>query len=344
MQFLKISSSLTLTELSDLVGDRNVDYILAANRLNRVPNIGQAFQRICDQAIDSYITSDSDDAWKQQMTILNTFTQDSDVFETAALSSPSDWALLRTLGTFPNMLKIPESITLPDSVDILGNGKCVSKVIYSKTMKCLQLYPHTINPAIFNEYSTIKPSKLINPLDNSNLSGNTGDPFQWFKLPWGDITLYSSLDGTNIDFPVYPEEFEDSRSATYGTMPDMIYQYEPWQVYESSGPRAVNFKFDMHRDMWTGDHRDGKCNELIRFCEANCYPEYSGSLVNTSLVTLYIKGKALITGVMTEVSTSWDGPIGLDGYYLHCVLQISITEVSQQALNYSTVKNKSLIG
>lgn len=335
---------MTLSELSDIVGDRNVDYILAANNLNRVPNIGQAFKQICDQAIASYNSAHSNDMWKNQIAVLNTFTQDSDVFELAALSSEQDWALLQTLGTFPNMLKIPESVTLPDSVDIVGNGESVSKVVYTKTMKCLQLDPHEIDPAIFNQYSTIKPSKLVDPSNDYNSSGNINNQFKWFKLPLGDITLYSSLDDTSIDFPVYPEEFGDSRSATYVTMPDMIYQYEPWQVYESSGPRSVSFKFDMHRDMWTGDHRDGKCNELIRFCEANCYPEYSGSLVNTSLVTLYVKGQALITGVMTEVSTDWDGPIGLDGFYLHCVLQISITEVSQQALNYSTVKNKNLIG
>ena len=42
--------------------------------------------------------------------------------------------------------------------------------------------------------------------------------------------------------------------------------------------------------------------------------------------------------------TKWDGPIGLDGWYLHCELQISITEVSTSPLNYSVVKQKPLIG
>lgn len=343
MQFLKINDFTKLSEFSDLVGDRNVDYILAANNLRRVPNIGAAFKQVCDNSVNSYRVNDHENVWKRKLIILNTFTQNSDIFETAALSNDRDWKLLQTLGTFSNYLKIPESITLPDSSNILGNGLSVPKVIYDKAVKCLETQPHTIDPSIFNTYSVIKPSKLIDPSDGYTLSNAKGDPFQWFNIPWGDITLYSSLSGDTIDFPVYPEEFEDSRKATYGTMPDMIYQYEPWQVYESSGPRVLNFKFDMHRDMWTGDHRDGKCNELIRFCEANCYPEYNGSLVNTSIVTLYIKGSALITGVLTDVSTTWDGPIGLDGYYLHCALQISITEVSQQPLNYSTVRNKGLI-
>ena len=96
--------------------------------------------------------------------------------------------------------------------------------------------------------------------------------------------------------------------------------------------------------MWSGDHRDGKANELIRFCEACCYPEYNGSAVNTSTVTLIIAGKPLIRGVMTDVSTTWSGPIGLDGYYLECELRISITEVSDKPLNYSYVKSREIIG
>ena len=96
--------------------------------------------------------------------------------------------------------------------------------------------------------------------------------------------------------------------------------------------------------MWTGDHRDGKANELIRICEANCYPEFNGSMVNTSTVTLYVKGNALISGVLVDVHKTWDGPIGLDGWYLMCNLSLEIIEVSPTALNYNVVKNKPLIG
>ena len=127
-------------------------------------------------------------------------------------------------------------------------------------------------------------------------------------------------------------------------MPDLLYQYEPWQLYNSSGPRTNTYLFHFHRDMWTGDHRDGKANELIRYCEANCYPEFNGSAVNVPTVTLYIAGSPLIHGVMTQVDTTWDGPIGLDGYYLNCELSITITEVSETALNYNVIKGKSLIG
>ena len=147
-----------------------------------------------------------------------------------------------------------------------------------------------------------------------------------------------------MDFPVYPEELSESTLANYTQMPELLYQYEPWQLYQSSGPRSITFTFHFHRDMWTGDHRDGKANQLIRFCEANCFPEYNGSAVNIPIATMYIKGQAFISGVVTEVTKEWSGPLGLDGFYLECTLGISITEIAPQPLNYSTVRRLPLIG
>ena len=147
-----------------------------------------------------------------------------------------------------------------------------------------------------------------------------------------------------IDFPVYPEELSDQRTANFDQMPQLLYQYEPWYLYTSSGPRQNTFTFIFHRDMWTGDHRNGGANILIRFCEANCYPEYRGSSVISSIVTLYVSGSALISGVLTEVNVDWSGPIGQDGFYLYCELQLTIIEVSPEVLNFTSVLNKPLIG
>ena len=96
--------------------------------------------------------------------------------------------------------------------------------------------------------------------------------------------------------------------------------------------------------MWTGDHRDGNANKLIRSCQANCFPQYDGSLVNVPVVTMYIHGNNFITGIMTNCKVKWDKPIGLDGFYLMCELSLTITEISPEPLNYDTVKNKGLIG
>lgn len=339
MQFLQIKESTTLAELSDRVGDRNVDSILNMNYLKRSVNIGKQFKDVCINAVSSYPGNSVD--WQTHQNMLNQLTEYADVFETVALLGQEGLKLFYMLGTFSNMLRLPESIILPDATDILGVKGGVKSTVYKKSMQALENNPHYIDPAIFNEYSSIKGSNIINRDGDMKKSA---DPSQWFNIPWGDITLYSSLGGDSKDIPVYPEELSDKRGANYSTMPDMLYQYEPWQVYESSGPRSNTYTFHFHRDMWSGDHRDGKANELIRFCEANCYPEFNGSAVNTSIVTLYIVGKPVIRGVLTDVSVRWSGPIGLDGWYLDCEMELSITEVSETPLNYSTVRNKGLIG
>lgn len=338
MQFLKVNKGTSFSSICNKVGLRNVEQLLALNGLTRSPNIGAQYIAKCSQIVSQ--TAQNVD-WGRKAIILNSFVESADVFEKCALADEDEWKIIDKLGSFKDYLKVPESIKLPHSNDVLGDGIHVSRLIYDKCMKQLKDPPHQIDPANFNEYSSIKPSKI---LDYKTASQSEGDPFQWFHLPWGDLTLYSSLSDSSIDFPVYPNELEDERVANYDTMPEMLYQYEPWQVYKSSGPRSVPLSFDMHRDMWSGDHRDGKCNELIRFCQANCYPQYKGSAVNPPRVSFYIKGQCLISGVITDVRTTWDGPIGLDGYYLHCVLNLNIIEISETKLDFDTVKNKPIIG
>ena len=296
----------------------------------RTPNVGKAFIQQCHDSIQGLpqVTIE------RRSALLNTLTTDSDVFEAAALLDGDGWKLLSSKNTLPKALRIPEGCVLPDSTEVLGNGQAVKSEVYAKVMEGLHGQTHYINPSAFNEYSS---SKSTNVTDFAPSYSNNGDPMQWFRIPWGQVTLHSSLSDESVDFPVYPEEMSDSAKANYTTMPDLLYQYEPWQLYNSSGPRQQTYTFDFHRDMWTGDHRDGQANKLIRFCEANCYPEYRGSAVYSSIVTLYIAGKPLIRGVMVDVNTSWDGPLGLDGYYLHCKLELNIIEVSAKPLDYHTV-------
>lgn len=334
MQYILINKGTTLVDLADRVGDRNVETFLAINGLTRAPNIGEQFTSMVANILSTGPTVD----WQRKSTILNKFSGDSDIFEEAALLDNNSWKVLDALETFPNRLKVPETITLPSATDILGNGQGVDSRVYENAMNSLATQPHTIDPGVFNQYSTIQNTQITGSV--SQTSTNT----TLFNLPWGNITLYSSLAGESVDIPVYPEELEDSIKANYTTMPDLLYQYEPWYVYQSSGPRSNSYTFHMHRDMWTGDHRDGKANELIRFCQAACYPEYSGSAVYSDTVTLYVKGSTLITGILTAVDVKWSGPIGLDGYYLEFELVLHITEIAEQALSNSVVRAKPLIG
>ena len=332
MQFLSIESVSKLVDLSNLVGDRNVESILVVNGLSRTVNIKDEYTQLCDSArLGDQITG------QRKKTILNKFTQDSDIFEAACLLSENDWKVLNTLNTLPNYLYIPETIELASSADILGNGVPVKNTIYNAVMEMLGLDPPIIDPGIFNEYSVIKNTKI----SDSNISTN---PPYWFPIPLGAVTLYSSLSDSSIDFPAYPEEVPDSTKANYTQMPNLLYQYEPWYIYESSGPRSNSYKFDLHRDMWSGNHNDGKANELIRFCQSCCYPRYEGSAVYSDIVTLYVNGYALIRGIMEDYSVNWDGPLLDDGWYAHFTLEFTITEISDIELNNDTVRSKPLIG
>lgn len=333
MQFLQIDNNTSLSELSSRVGSRNVDSVLSLNSLVRSPNIGKQMSA----ALES-VQSEPEVSYQRKSSILNTYTEDSDVFESIALLDSAGWKMLSTFGTLPGMLRIPETITLPDATDILGNGQPIGSDVYTAAMNYLS-NNMDVDPSIFNEYSSRKGSQIQDTTGSTN-------PIQWFKLPWGQISLHSSVDDTMVDFPVYPKGVSDGTQANYETMPDMLYQYEPWQVYKDSGPRSITYEFDMHRDMWSGDHRDGKCNELIRFCKANCYPEFRGAAINVPRVTMYIAGKAHISGVLTAVNDEWDSdsPIGQDGYFLHVKLSLTITEISQTSISYSTMRQKGLIG
>jgi len=334
MQYLTVDKDMTLSSLSNIVGERNLDYILNANSLERSVNIGQSFYSRIQNV------SDGDDTdYQKKLNLLNQFVGDSDLYEKAALGTNKDWNALAQYNCFTDAIRIPIEVKLPSSVGVLGNGEPVSDTVYRDCVNSLRTI-HRIDPTIFAEYNaSYRGSFGVN--ENGKIS--TSEPFQWFKLPWGEVCLYSSLRDEMLYFPVYPKELSDGESASYDEMGEMLYQYEPWKVYKSSGPREITFNFEFHRDMWTGNHLDGNANNLIRGCEANCFPQYNGALVNAPLVTMYIHGQNYITGIMTSCKYDWSGPIGLDGFYLKCDLSLTIVEISPQPLNYDTVRAKGLI-
>lgn len=327
----------TLSDLTSVVSSENVDSVLSLNNIERTTNIADAYKKVCDAAKDSIQGNIS---LQSKINMVGKYTSDSDIFEIIATSSEDDWKILQQNGTISSYLKLPDEINIPLVAGIVGNNNPVSRQVYESTINNLKLN-NSVPESIFTPYNS---SNLSTSQDMNVSAFSSPNVFFWFHIPWGEVTLYSSIDGTSVDFPVYPEELQDGRSANYDTMPDLLYQYEPWQVYKGSGPRKVTYKFDFHRDMWTGDHRDGKAAELISFCNACCYPHYDGAAVNTPTVDLYIGGQKHISGVLTECNPDWDGPLGLDNFWLHCVLSISIIEVSPIPLNYDSVKSLPLIG
>lgn len=217
----------------------------------------------------------------------------------------------------------------------------VDSVTYKAVMKQLK-EGGTIDPAIFNSVNALPVIGAVTTSIVSQYNANV-NPIA-FNLPWGKIQVHSSLLDQVMDIPAYPEELQESRSATYTSMPDTIYQYEPWILYQNSGPREQSLSFHLHRDMWSGNHLDGKAIELIRFCQANTFPRYSGSAVLSSTFKIYINGKTFVSGVLNNVTVDWKGPLGQDDWYLEFVLTLSFQEVSEVALNIDTVNKFGLVG
>lgn len=337
MQFLRVDKDMRLVDLASVVGQENLDTTLAINNMERQPNIYESYQTMRNSFISSAAPLVS---FERKQTLLNQVVADAELFEYVALQDEDSWKLFSYAGTLDGYIRIPDTVNAPNSTRIIGgNADPVQKNIYSESMSCLKRGINVL-PEIFNQYAQVSAAKMLpGTVRSSSL-------YQNFKIPFGSVTLYSSLSDASIEFPVYPSELSDGVKANYDTMPDMLFQYEPWQVYKGSGPRQCVLSFDMHRDMWTGDHRDGQCAKLIRFCEAACYPRYNGASVQTTTSTLYIAGKSYVSGIITDVTPKWDtnSPIGLDGFYLHVILTITFVEVSDEPLNYDTMMRKGLIG
>lgn len=355
MQYLTIKPEDTLQTLSRIVGRQNSDLVLNENSLVRSPHIGKQYYDKCD----AYLRTNPEEvSYSRKTALLNSLTDNEEVFEKACLMDEEGWKIFSAFQSFPDAIKVPESIILPYSTRVIGSNigndivrigsnivdsssEGVDPVTYNNVMEDLK-QNGTINPAIFNKVNISRPVSLTSTRGNQKAEARA--PQYAYTLPWGKIQLYSSLLDQAIDIPAYPEELETERSANYTSMPEIIYQYEPWVVYQSSGPREQSVEFHLHRDLWSGDHRDGKANELIRFCEANTFPRYTGSTVLSSTVKLFVAGNLFISGVLTKTRVSWSGPIGLDNWYLEFKLGLTIQEVSPTALNIDKVKRFGLIG
>ena len=340
MQYLMIKKEDTLLDISKIVGRQNADLVLSENSLERSPRIGKQYYEKCA----NYLATNPEEVTPARKTsLLNNLSSNEEIFEKACLMDEEGWKIFSAFQSFPDAIKVPESITLPYSTRVIGDSigndveVTLGPAIYSKVMKQLK-NTGKIDPEIFNEVNTSFPVALS--------TKNVGEkaPQYSYSLPWGKIQLYSSLLNETIDIPVYPEELEEERSASYQSMPDTIYQYEPWVVYQSSGPREQTVEFHLHRDLWSGNHLDGRANKLIRFCEANTFPRYSGSAVVSPTVKLYVSGKLFISGVLTRTRVNWKGPLGLDDWYLEFNLALTIQEVSETALNIDKVSKMGIIG
>lgn len=120
---------------------------------------------------------------------------------------------------------------------------------------------------------------------------------------------FITIDGVQWHFPCYPESVSDSNTANYSSV-SILGRSEPFQYYNNSGPRTVSAKFRMHVDM-VDSQRDPNSDYIYRLAaaiESTCYPNY-GNGVAMSPVTFQVANNIRITGIISSVSTSYDGPL-----------------------------------
>lgn len=165
-----------------------------------------------------------------------------------------------------------------------------------------------------------------------------------------------TIGNTIIYMPCWPEPFQDQVAAEYST-PAALGSSAPYVVYTKTGARSIQFTFKLHREMLdlpipkltetiaknpekhiNGLFWDHEIDKIIRLIESAVYPNYDGSVAAVR-TQVKIGNTLYISGVMTDQSTNWYGPIGSDLKYKQCDLSFTVLAAEDTMKSYSKVQN-----
>lgn len=141
--------------------------------------------------------------------------------------------------------------------------------------------------------------------------------------------IINLLLGQTIEFECEPEEISDNVSAQYDQQ-EVRGRSTPYQGYNDSGPREINFSVVLHDDLC----KNGIL-ATVNHLKSLAYPEYSGVLLAPqSLIRIgdMINTKAIIT----SVGVSWSKPFR-NGVYVTATVDISASEVRDDPLSASDI-------
>lgn len=166
-----------------------------------------------------------------------------------------------------------------------------------------------------------------------------------FKLIDNYIYFYH-LDEYCI-IPQYPESIGDSNTATFATTP-ILGRSAPIATYSYSGPRTVDFKFMLHRDMMNDislvsttmkiSEDEDVVDALVRRMHSAVLPKYTNitKAVNPPILAVRIGNDIYIKGVVNgSVSVNKSGPI-INGKY--AVIEISFNMIELDPYDAETSK------
>lgn len=170
-----------------------------------------------------------------------------------------------------------------------------------------------------------------------------------------------------IILPVYPEQLTDNLGSQFAEE-NILSRTAPVYSYSHSGPRTVQFNFQLHRDLMNsvnasnlslidkelmgttnltlsddinemlnrGDYTD----ILIRYLQAMALPAYEAvesassvfnSMVKPPMIAVRLGTTVFIKGIINgDVSVTYSGPITKDGKYMQVDIGLTVTEIEPQ--------------
>lgn len=128
-----------------------------------------------------------------------------------------------------------------------------------------------------------------------------------------DNFIYFHHIGKSITIPVDPLAVTDSMSASWASSTPLS-RSAPIYSYQNSGPRSVQFQFQLHRDLvkqFNPDWGEDPVDELITNLEACVLPTYqeTGKIVNPPIVSIKLRDEIYIKGIVNSVGKSFSLPI-----------------------------------
>lgn len=234
--------------------------------------------------------------------------------------SETEWNQYLVTQNIPGSLTVPESmVTERTSVDDATRAQIMS----AGSMKIVR--------------ELLAPKHQPDVVGINTDSGDMGGT-EWFWKPTGDV-MFSVEGQSPIEIPCWPESVKDNTSATWSQEMTTYQHYEPKNTYKGSGPRVVSCTFKLHRAMWDGNQDSGKAEELVAYMESACYPDYDTQAAEPPRSLLVIGNSVRIRGIMTSFDKNYQGPIGPDNKYDEIIINISITEESDNVLSTEAVRS-----
>lgn len=153
-----------------------------------------------------------------------------------------------------------------------------------------------------------------------------------------DNYIYLYHTDTLIVVPGYADSITDTMEAHFSPS-DLLARSAPIFSYQNSGPRSIDVKFDLHRDMMQQINygvsnakvnlTDDYVDIMIREIQAIVLPSYNTAekMVNPPMVAVRLGNDVFIKGIVRNVGVTYNYPIDRNGRYTLINIAFSVTEV-----------------